>query len=125
MYVEYQNGLIQTRSGGGADSKAAADELNDERKRILEEREKWEQEKTQVRATAVMYVCTSDCIWPLFSRYFLRLVAYMYVCMYVCVWMYIATFSCYVEASWMYVCMYVINVCCNILYICVYVCVYV
>eukprot|EP01036_Dinobryon_divergens_P061407 gene61407-81851_t len=35
------------RSGGGADSKAAADELNDERKRILEEREKWEQEKTQ------------------------------------------------------------------------------
>jgi hypothetical protein len=56
-YVEYQNGLIQNRSGGGADSKAAADELNDERKRILEEREKWEQEKTQVLHSICMYVC--------------------------------------------------------------------
>ena len=61
MYVEYQNGLIQNRSGGGADSKAAADELNDERKRILEEREKWEQEKTQV-FHSTPYVCMYVCM---------------------------------------------------------------
>mmetsp|Transcript_30506 Transcript_30506/g.41769 ORF Transcript_30506/g.41769 Transcript_30506/m.41769 type:complete len:716 (+) Transcript_30506:1-2148(+) len=48
--AEYQAGLINNRGGGGANSKAAADELNDERKRILEEREKWEQEKNQMQS---------------------------------------------------------------------------
>ena len=49
IIAEYQNGLIQNRNGGGANSKAVADELNDERRRILEEREKWEQEKNQMQ----------------------------------------------------------------------------
>ncbi len=47
--TEYQEGLSNNRGGGGASSQAAADELNDERKRILDEREKWEKEKSEMK----------------------------------------------------------------------------
>ena len=46
--VEYQEGLINNRNRGGADD-AAAQEMQGERKRILEEREKWENEKNEIR----------------------------------------------------------------------------
>eukprot|EP01038_Epipyxis_sp_PR26KG_P007613 gene7613-10366_t len=46
---EYQEGLINNRGSGNMMSQAAADELNEERKRILEEREKWEKEKSEIK----------------------------------------------------------------------------
>jgi len=62
-HLEYQAGLINNRGGGGANSKAAADELNDERKRILEEREKWEQEKNQVQTFYQPFLESILLIW--------------------------------------------------------------
>jgi len=47
--AEYQEGLVQNRTGGNNNSKQVADELNEERRRILEEREKWEKEKTEIQ----------------------------------------------------------------------------
>ena len=47
--TEYQEGLVNSRAGHGASSKAAADELNAERQRIMEERQKWEAEKSEIQ----------------------------------------------------------------------------
>ena len=49
---EFQEGLINNRNkggNGGAESEAAAAEMQEERRRILEEREKWENEKNEIR----------------------------------------------------------------------------
>lgn len=49
---EFQEGLVNNRNrggNGGAESDAAAAEMQEERKRILEEREKWEHEKNEIR----------------------------------------------------------------------------
>lgn len=53
---EFQEGLVNNRNRGGggngsAESDAAAAEMQEERKRILEEREKWENEKNEIRQT--------------------------------------------------------------------------
>ena len=43
--TEFQEGLIANRGGGGG----GGAEMDEERKRILEERERWENEKSEMR----------------------------------------------------------------------------
>ena len=51
--AEFQQGLINNRlsgnTGGTSANSAAAAELDEERRKILEEREKWEAEKSQMK----------------------------------------------------------------------------
>ena len=44
--TEFQEGLIANRNGGGGGGGA---EMDEERRRILEERERWENEKSEMR----------------------------------------------------------------------------
>jgi hypothetical protein len=47
---EFQEGLIANRNGGGGGGGGAGGaELDEERRRILEEREKWEKEKSEMQ----------------------------------------------------------------------------
>ena len=46
---EFQEGLVANRGGGGGGGGAGGAELDEERKRILEEREKWEKEKSEMQ----------------------------------------------------------------------------